>query len=83
MLVTDRLDQVHYLPHLHVEEVFVEDGRVVSGYGFFSIYYCMICITSSFDPGDCLTAILRLALRSGSSKGASIERSIRGINIYL
>lgn len=52
MLVTDRLDQVHYLPHLHVEEVFVEDGRVVSGYGFFfSIYYCMICITSSFDAG--------------------------------
>lgn len=35
MLVTDRLDQVHYLPHLHVEEVFVEDGRVVSGYGLF------------------------------------------------
>lgn len=51
MLVTDRLDQVHYLPHLHVEVVFVEDGRVVWGYGFFSIYYCMICITSSFDAG--------------------------------
>lgn len=42
------------------KEVSVDDSKVVSGYGFVFIYYCMICITFILTSGAIVLQLYRV-----------------------